>query len=529
MAGGEQMGKRVSVVPSTKLIQVIGATGYNLPEALGELVDNAIDSHRRHRQLPKLLQVAVEFTQRGGVKRTIVRDEAGGMTDKELQRAMVIADSDKAGEDIGWAGIGMKSAASSLADHFEVVTVPVGRKKGYRIDFDTKAFAKKGVWEVEIEEIEPPFRHGTEVTLIEPRIFYASQDRIVAGKFAQLFQHFIREGELSITINGNLVRPGEPEVFERSRVPIDFKVTNGWRVSGWVGLLKKSSQRNRYGFQLVRHRRVMREYEKIGFNPHPAAARIYGELHLDEFPTNYHKTDFIRGTDEWVEMEKRLADLLVPVKRQSVRLAHKETKATALREIEEVQRETNEYVTSSDFAEDVKQEVLLEQLENDSDIDQTEDVRPPRAAGPGKRGTASPNGQVTMEERLLKVETIVSGLHIVNELVDGMESGTYKEWQIDTHKEIKTLLVKTNSQHPFAQLVDLRAWMVHNAAEAIGEYLAVSGVISRVLAIKNRVLARHAGRMLKAIEEAPAVSASRGPNAYVDDVVIDTGDLQDKD
>ena len=172
---------------------------------------------------------------------------------------------------------------------------------------------------------------------------------MVAGKFAQLFQHFLREGELAITINGIAVRPVEPEVFERSKVPIDFKLANGWRIQGWVGLLKKSSQRNRYGFQLVRHRRVMREHEKIGFNPHPAAARIYGELHLDDFPTNYHKTDFIRGTDEWVEMEKRLTDLLVPVKRQSVKLAHKDTKATALREIEEVQRETNEYVGSHDF------------------------------------------------------------------------------------------------------------------------------------------------------------------------------------
>lgn len=526
------MGKKVSVVPSTKLIQVIGATGYSLPEALGELIDNAIDSHRRHRDLPKTLKVSVEFTQRGGIKRTIIRDEAGGMTEKDLQRAMVIADSDKAGEDIGWAGIGMKSAASSLADHFQIVTVPMGRKKGYRIDFDAKAFAKRDVWEVEIEEVAPPFKHGTEITLIDPRIFYASQDRVVAAKFAQLFQHFLREDELAITINGNAVRPGEAEVFERSRVPIDFKLTNGWRVRGWVGLLKKSSQRNRYGFQLVRHRRVMREHEKIGFHPHPAAARIYGELHLDDFRTNYHKTDFIRGTDEWEEMVKRLTDLLVPVKRQSVKLAHKDTKATALREIEEVQRETNEYVGSDEFAEDVKQELLLEHLGSEADSDDREEsdelVENDRLDRPDHGASASANGHATVEERLLKAESMVSGLHIVNELVDGMESGTYKEWQIETHQETKTLIVKTNAQHPFAQLVELRAWMVHNAAEAIGEYLAVSGVISRVLAIKNKVLARHAERMLKAIEEAPTVSASRDPEAYVDDVVIETGDLQER-
>jgi hypothetical protein len=119
---------------------------------------------------------------------------------------------------------------------------------------------------------------------------------------------------------------------------------------------------------------------------------------------------------------------------------------TALREIEEVQRDTNEYVASVDFAEDVKQEVLLEQLESDDDADQEDD------ADGASRGIAATNGQVTtVEERLLKAETIVSGLHIVNELVDGMESGTYKEWQLETHKETKALVVKTNSQHPFAR------------------------------------------------------------------------------
>ena len=177
--------------------------------------------------------------------------------------------------------------------------------------------------------------------------------------------------------------------------------------------------------------------------------------------------------------------------------------------------------------------MLLEHLESDAGSDEGDSsddaVERARHARPTQRDSTPANGHATMEERLLKAETMVSGLHIVNELVDGMESGTYKEWELETHKETKTLIVKTNSQHPFAQLVDLRAWMVHNAAEAIGEYLAVSGVISRVLAIKNRVLARHAERMLKAIEEAPAVSASRDPDAYVDDVVIETGGLQDKD
>ena len=50
---------------------------------------------------------------------------------------------------------------------------------------------------------------------------------------------------------------------------------------------------------------------------------------------------------------------------------------------------------------------MLEQLESDSNVDQTEDGGSPRAVGPGKRGIASPDGRVPMEERLLRAETIV--------------------------------------------------------------------------------------------------------------------------
>ena len=61
------------------------------------------------------------------------------------------------------------------------------------------------------------------------------------------------------------------------------------------------------------------------------------------------------------------------------------------REIEEVQRETNEYVGSHDFAEDVKQEVLLEHLESDAESGETDaadDARHARAARTAQRDLA---------------------------------------------------------------------------------------------------------------------------------------------
>ena len=90
---------------------------------------------------------------------------------------------------------------------------------------------------------------------------------------------------LALTINGVQARPAEYDVNPTSVLPFDGSVS-GLAVHGWAGLLNKSSQRGWYGFALIRHRRVVKRHEKLGFQPHPSTARVIGELHLDSFDTN---------------------------------------------------------------------------------------------------------------------------------------------------------------------------------------------------------------------------------------------------
>ena len=135
------------------------------------------------------------------------------------------------------------------------------------------------------------------------------------------FRHFLLDNLLRLYLNGEPVRAAEYEVDEESVITLEGEVA-GRVVRGWVGLLRQSSQRGWYGFALVRSRRVVRRHEKLGFQAHPQTARVVGELHLDGFDTNNLKTDFIRETESWRELEQWVSSAIEPILAASRRLAH---------------------------------------------------------------------------------------------------------------------------------------------------------------------------------------------------------------
>jgi len=47
---------------------------------------------------------------------------------------------------------------------------------------------------------------------------------------------------------------------------------------------------------------LIKPFEKIGYKYHAETGMIYGELHLDDFPATYTKQDFVRNSQEWIEL-----------------------------------------------------------------------------------------------------------------------------------------------------------------------------------------------------------------------------------
>ena len=83
-----------------------------------------------------------------------------------------------------------------------------------------------------------------------------------------------------------------------------LKLESGNEVWGWRGLLKKGSDKGDYGFRVFRRGRLILQHAKIGFNPHPEARQVIGELHLDHVPVTHNKREFIQESPLWQEIIK---------------------------------------------------------------------------------------------------------------------------------------------------------------------------------------------------------------------------------
>ena len=79
---------------------------------------------------------------------------------------------------------------------------------------------------------------------------------------------------------------------------------SGNKITGWRGLLKKgySGNKGEYGFRVFRRGRLISQFAKIGFSPHPEARQIVGELHLDHVPVTHNKREFIEESPLYQEV-----------------------------------------------------------------------------------------------------------------------------------------------------------------------------------------------------------------------------------
>jgi hypothetical protein len=410
----------VDITPHVSLLAKVGQSGHSVSDAVAELVDNAIDARMPGRSV----QVAVQLDLAD--RTLVVRDDGQGMTGSELGRALVLAESNKSGDDIGRFGLGLKTACTSLGRHFTIESVTASGHFAHVADYDADAFLTNGRWELPISRRRKQWEHGTVIRVESDRLYPA----LLTGLSRNLgwsFRHFILDSVLQLTINEQPVHAGEYDVDPTSVMPIEG-VVSGRSVRGWVGLLKQSSQRGWYGFALIRHRRVVRRHEKLGFRAHPQTARVVGELHLDDFDTNNLKTDYIRETEEWRELEAWVSQAIEPVVGASRELAH-----------------------AGMFDLRIKTRIAAERARVED-----EDLHLPDGVVAQQLGQSS------------AIAVTVGTLHLEHVYVEeGAEDPYVTVEDVTREAEADLVLVRTNLGHPAAsQITDPSGWACHNIAEA---------------------------------------------------------------
>jgi hypothetical protein len=494
----------VDITPDPSLLPKSGQVNYTIPDAVGELIDNAVDE----RIAGELLTVNVYLGQKdGGTIR--VEDDGRGMSSQTLGDAMRMGYSAKATSAIGKFGLGMKTACTNLGRSFEIVTAIEEDKTAHRVVYDEEAFLAANKWAIEIEEIEKPFSHGTAITITNPKVsIYGGVDDTVSIYAGRVFRHFISNDQIQIVVNDVPVAPAEWDL-EDDVESFDFEI-NGKRVHGWVGFQRVFTPKGGYGLDLIRHSRVVKRHEKVSFSAHSKNNKIVGEAFLDDFEVINNKTDFVRDTDDWRQFEQQMADVLRPLVVLAGRKYSGDMAVKDKNRIEEIEDKFEAAVRSEEFARALDRQMLADLISDELAPTEVEKRDPPA----DKEEDGDKSGDVVEIERetrprtpkethevLRRTRTRLLELLIEHVPVRYGAQSIYKTWDIEGLGSNRRIVVKSNLDHPmFSHLNDTITWVKHNIAEAVAEYVSKDAGIEDALKIKSDIL-RFVGELEIAEEE----------------------------
>lgn len=318
----------IDITPDKSLIQKLGLVGYRTEQAIAELVDNSIDARLNGKT--ERIVVYLNFEDRW----IYVRDDGIGMDRQDLTNAMTIAKGTKTDEKLGKFGIGMKSACSTLGKQFQIVTAKLGSRKEYLLTYDEDQWLSNDnlTWKnfkiLEKDLKEEQQWHGTIITISKLKVpLYPMQVTKFKENFGIRYAPYIESGQVTLKINTTFCRPQEPDIVKGSRRDIVIHLRSGATITGYIALLEKRSIKGNYGIHLFKNNRLIKAFEKFGFQHHPENARIIGKLNLDHVPVNFHKSAFLEDSLEYEEAQYAFSH--DPVVMQTI----KEARAGAAKEI----------------------------------------------------------------------------------------------------------------------------------------------------------------------------------------------------
>lgn len=323
---------KVDIRPGVSVLAVLRHLNYRPWYALGEFVDNAVQSYLEHRASLQELHGG-EFKLRVDIDvdatpppRISIRDNAGGIFEPEYGRAFRPAaiPADRTG--LAEFGMGMKSAACWFAPRWTVRTSALGEPLARAVHFDIANIVNDDVEELRVQETrETPESHYTEIVLED--VFHVPVGRTVAklkDHLTDIYRAFVRDGLLELRFNGEPLVYREPKILKAPyfkdssgpvvewRKPIEFDFGDGLSVHGFAAL-RETANTAQAGFSLFRRSRVIQGSGDEGYRPSYIFGstnsyryqRLFGELHLSGFEVSHTKDGF-----RWDDNEQPFLELL---------------------------------------------------------------------------------------------------------------------------------------------------------------------------------------------------------------------------
>lgn len=305
---------------------------YDIWSALAEFIDNSTQSYFNNREALDAafesdsdpddgLDVTIVYSRDQGVLR--ISDNAMGMDEGELERALMIGRPPENTAGRNEFGMGMKTAACWFGDVWEVRTKKRGEENEYRLTFDVNKVAA-GDTALEVTVIPKPV--DLHYTVIEISKMHQRLASRTVGKVKDFLRSMYRvdtrdellrlywdQELLSYDASLDILTAIDGSQYRR-----DFAFAVGERqVKGWIAILR-SGARTKAGLAIVRRSRVIQGqpdawrpsslFGDYGSNDR-ANQRLVGEIELDDFTISHTKNAILWQGDEENAIDDELANI----------------------------------------------------------------------------------------------------------------------------------------------------------------------------------------------------------------------------
>lgn len=483
--------KKCDITPDISLMKKMASISGTILSRIMELVDNSIDA-----KVPnKVLEIDVNIVKRGSRHYIEVIDNGMGMTELAARSFFRLGDSKKEGKKmIGKFGLGSKVAILGLGDTCKIRTYPLGEKYSIDMYFDIHRFKE---WNIHYK-VSPKDEeiHGTRIRIEDITVRLGNINRLAERlheAFAGAYKHFIESGEVVVRINGQEVLLHQVELLPDLYKKFDFEV-NGKRVYGWAGAMKEAGTNWKFGFNLISNGRIIKANDLLGKQAHTSLARLTGEIHLNDFATDIHKTDFIRHVPDFEEMQETLlneylGDLITKI----AKLTNREVFTKYQEEMSSVSQMLNKVIRNYDFLNhiDIEEGIfkhmkkrvkpkvqskpeLVEETNEEQELEEIVDLFGDLDAMFGEENEEEKEEEVTQEKKK-RQQKAQPGL-VINEPI-GISAGEEqpaKRWMAEETENQIFLNVEVNLDHPTYQTEEEKNIAIHmkNAVlESLAEFI----------------------------------------------------------
>ena len=306
---------------------------YNWRHAIGELVDNCIDSYLEHEdELKDGIDIYIDYD--SSAKTLQISDTAYGMDFDDMNKAVQITRQN--GHEyyergIGRYGLGMKKAATFLGPKWKLISKCKNSKQKYTVVVDVEKLAKTNAKKLTITNSSSNSKHGTRLEIQLAKVMKGTAEQTCINHLCEMYKHFMEKGVVRIRWNDDLLSYNSPKIRETTKagvkelwstdIEFEVKPEDGgvYKVTGKMYILQTMSN-TLPGVQLFHSDRMIiggsgspnenwRPKALVGNLEGYVARRFCAELNVNDLTPNHQKDGFVWSKftrDELIDSMKKL-------------------------------------------------------------------------------------------------------------------------------------------------------------------------------------------------------------------------------